>query len=113
MEYSKMKIKQVNCALNMMNESENLVDGHDVRSAMSQHGDPYEMVAVMTDDLKLIVRRGDSWALSHEGRKAARMGFANYLRYKKLMDELALWGPLVSVVAAVTSIIGAVVSCLH
>ena len=112
MEYSEKEIKQANCALDMTRESEKLVDGHDVRSSMSQYGDPYKMVTVLTDDLKLIVRRGDCWTLSHEGRKAAKMGFSNYLRYRKLMDELSLWGPVVSVIAAVASIIGAVVSCL-
>ena len=112
MEYSEVEIKQAKCALDMTKGSEKLVDGHDVRSAMSQYGDPYKMVTVMTDDLKLIVRSGDHCTLSLEGRKAARMGFANYLRYRKLMDELSLWGPVVSVIAAVASIIGAVVSCL-
>lgn len=113
MEYSEKEIKQVNCALDMMNKSERLVSGHDVRSAMGRYGDPYNMVTVLKDDLQLFVSRNDYWVLTHEGRKAARMGFANYLRYRKLMDELALWGPVVSVMAAVASIVGAVVSCLH
>lgn len=94
----------------MTRESEKLVDGHDVRSSMSQYGDPYNMVTVLKDDLKLIASKGDSWVLTDEGRKAARMGFANYLRYRKVLEKVSFWGPLVSIVAALFSIIGAVLS---
>lgn len=113
MEYSELEIRQANSALGLLLESKKLVEGYAVRSAMGAHGDPYNMVTVLTDDLKLIVRHGDSWALSREGRKAARMGFARYIRYRQLMDALAFWGPVASVVAAVASIIGAVISFIN
>ena len=110
MDYSEKEIKQADCAIGMMEEQDKLMSGHDVRSAMRKYGDPYNMVTVLKDDLKLIASKGDSWVLTDEGRKAARMGFANYLRYRKVLEKVSFWGPLVSIVAALFSIIGAVLS---
>lgn len=113
MMYTEEEIKTVNTALTKMKNQARLVSGHEVRQAMAVHGDPYAMVEVMKDDLKLIVCRGDSWTLTAEGKKAAGMGFERYIRYLKMKEFFAFWGPVVSVVAALISIVGAVVSWLN
>ena len=108
--YTEVEIKTVNTALSKMKNQAKLVSGHEVRQAMAMYGDPYAMVEVMKNDLKLIVCQGDNWTLTAEGKRAARMGFKRYIRYLKIKDFFALWGPVVSIAAALVSIIGAVVS---
>lgn len=110
MNYNEVHIRQADAALGIMKENTKLTDGHKVRQAMAEYGDPYLMVDVMRYDLKLIVCNGDRWALTYEGKKAASMGFEKYLRYLKFKECFAFWGPVVSIAAAVVSIIGAVVS---
>lgn len=110
--YSKEQIEAVDAALATMKEKTKLMDGHKVRQAMAVHADPYMMAEVMRTDLKLIVCRGDSWALTTEGQRAAHMGFARYLRYLKVKEQLTIWGPVVSILAAIASVIGALVSWL-
>ena len=112
MEFNKSEIKTADAALSEMKDAEKMADGHKVRQAMKKFGDPYKMMEVMKNDLHLIVARGDSLALTKEGRKAAAMGFSNYLRYLDFKEWLMFWGPVLSAVAAVVSIVGAVISWL-
>lgn len=109
-EYTDKQIKAVDTALAKMKENTKLMDGHEVRQAMAAHGDPYMMVEVMKSDLRLIVSRGDMWALTSEGKKAAKMGFGRYLRYLKVKEFFTFWGPVVSIVAAIISSLGALLS---
>lgn len=108
--YTEKEIRAADAALCAMMGSEKLLSVHDVRSAMSVHGSPYKMVEVLKSDLRLIICRGDSWTLTLEGQKAAQMGFARYLRYLRMKESIATWGPVASVIAAIVSIIGAIVS---